>query len=688
MKSRILLAAGLLALLSPGTMLANGVLVSDATTGQYARALWSRVVVDVENQVSMTTTTQEFLNVQGAEVTVSYAFPMPPGATATRLRWKDGSTWHLASFVAEPQDSTLPGSGTTIYYNLKTYLGDKPLFFNLPRKLKPDSVLTVELTYVELLPYKNGVVTYRYPNNYQLIQSEALQTQTLLFSLSSQRTIDTIAVLTPAGGTATSAGTHALAAFERNNAPAESDYAVSYSLRSTELGLFSLSTKPSDSLGYFAFIVEPNPAGTAVIRKNFAVIIDRSGSMWGDKIVQARNAASYIVNNLNEGDWFTLVDFDDAITPFRPGLVPYLTSTRDSALEYISTLTARGATNIEGAFNTTIPYFQTSPDTAANLIIFLTDGQATAGQTNTDSILARVSRAVGATGKTIYIFTFGIGNDVNRQLLTLIASMNSGIAEFLGNDQLQERITDFYNAVRNPVLIGPSISFSSPTVFEPYPDPLPNLYKGRQLLVSGVYTSGPGGTVTFSGTSFGHPVSYQYDLDLADTLVEEYAFLPKVWAKLKIEFLLVRYYSAPAGSSLAEELKDEITALSIRYGVLSPFTSFSGEPSTGVERSAQEPGVQPASTYQLLGNYPNPFNAGTVIKFRIAKSLFRPVTVKIYNAVGQLVRILTVAVQGEGEYRVEWNATGQDGLPVPSGAYFYIVDFGDALLGGRMLFIK
>jgi len=468
MVTRILFAVGLLAVLSPSMMLANGVLVSDATTGQYARVLWSSVVVDVENQVSMTTTTQEFRNVKGAEVTVSYAFPMPLGATATRLRWKEQGIWYVASFAAEPQDSTLPGSGTTIHYNLKTYLGDKPLFFNLPRKLKPDSVLTVELTYVELLPYKNGVVTYRYPNNYQLIQSEPLQTQTLLFSLSSQRTIDTIAVLTPAGGTATSTGTHALAAFERNNAPAETDYTVSYSLRSTELGLFSLSTKPSDSLGYFAFIVEPNPASTAIIRKNFAVIIDRSGSMWGGKMEQAKNAASYIVNNLNEGDWFTLVDFDEQITPFRSGLVPYLTSTRDSALTYISTLTARGMTDIDGAFNATIPYFHAASDTAANLIIFLTDGQATIGQRNTDSILARVARAVDATGKTIYIFTFGIGTDVNRQLLTLIASMNSGIAEFLMNEELESRITDFYNAVRNPVLISPSISFSSPTVFEPY----------------------------------------------------------------------------------------------------------------------------------------------------------------------------------------------------------------------------
>jgi Ca-activated chloride channel homolog len=678
----------LLALSLPCMALANGVVVSDATKGVYAKLLWSRVRVDVESQVAMTTTTQEFLNTTGTEAKVSYAFPMPLSATATKLRWKEGSTWYTASFVAQPQDSTLPGSGTTMNSSLKTFLGQKPLFFGFPRKLKPDSLLTVELTYVELLPYKSGIVSYLYPGAYRLIQTATLQTQTLQFNLSSQRTIESIGLISPRGGTISNSGNSAVVTFEMNSAPADSNYVVSFSLRATELGLFSFSTKPSDTLGYFCFVVEPNPAETNVIKKNFVVIIDRSGSMSGTKMVQAQNAARYIVNNLNEGDWFTLVDFDDIISSFRNSLVPYDAATRDSALVYISTLGARGLTSISGAFTKAIPFFQSVSDTSANLVIFLTDGQATAGQTNSDSILAVISRAVKATGKSIYVFTFGIGSDVNQQLLTMIASMNSGVAEFLGNDQLESRITEFYNTIRNPVIIGPKISFSSPSISEPYPNPLPNLYKGQQLLVSGIYTAAVGGSVTFSGTSFGRPVSYQYQLTLADTLIEKYSFLPKVWAKLKIEFLLIRYYSAPSGSTVAAELKKEIIALSIRYGVVSPFTSFSGTPATGVERSVAAPAPHLPQVYQLLGNYPNPFNAGTMIRFRVARQLNQGVTVKIYNSAGQLVRMLTVAVRGEGDYAVEWNALGLDGLPAPSGAYFYIIDFGDALLGGRMMLIR
>jgi Ca-activated chloride channel homolog len=689
MSRALILAFVAIVLLAPYALLANGVLVVNASSGVYARVDTSAVAVDIQGQVAITTSTQIFRNVTGAKANVVYAFPMPAGASATRLRWKYGSVWWTANFAAQAQDSTLPGSGGTIASSLKSFLGDKPLYFTIPWAVQADSLITVELTYVELLPYSFGTVTYKYPNRYALIQATPMLLQSLSLSLSSTRTIESAVLAVPMGGMVINTGTHATASYQRSLAKADSDYVFKYVLRSTELGLFSFSTKPSDTLGYFTFMVEPDPSSTDIIRKNFAVIIDRSGSMGGDKIVQARNAAAYIVNNLNEGDRFTLVDFDNIITPFRQNLVPYLNSTRDSALTYINGLTARGSTDIEGAFATTLPYFAATSDTAANIIIFLTDGQPTWGVTQPDSIVARITRNVAVTKRSIYIFTFGIGTDVNTQLLTLIASTNAGLAAFLGNDQLEARITQFYNTIRNPVIIAPKISFSSPSISEPYPSPLPNLYKGQQLLVSGIYTTAAPGTVTFSGTRFGQPVSYQYQLALADSAVVPHAFLPKLWAKLKIEFLLVRYYSAPAGSTLAKELKKAIQDLSIQYGVVSPFTSFSGgTPSTGVERGSIDAFSGQPSMFELIGNYPNPFNAGTVIRFRVAAQLHRIARVSIYNNAGQLVRELSLPVTGAGEYSIAWDARGQNGMPLPSGAYFYIIDMGEGFLAGRMLLIK
>lgn len=689
---RVLIVSALLLFL-PSLMSANGLLVIDATQGVCGRLDTSAVAVDIQGQVAVTTTTQIFRNVSASKTMVVYAFPMPAGASATRLRWNYGGVWWSANFAAHAQDSTLPGSGGTVASKLKTYLGDKPLYFTIPWAVGADSLITVELTYVELLPYSFGTVTYRYPHRYTTIQSAALALQSLALTLSSPRTIESATLTSPSGGSLVNTGNQVTASRQKTAAVADSDYVFQYVLRSTELGLFSFSTKPTDTLGYFMFGVEPDPTTTAIIRKNFAVIIDRSGSMGGVKMDQAKNAAAYIVRNLNEGDTFTLVDFDDIITPFRNRLVPYTPTARDSALAYIAGLTDRGGTDIDGAFGTAIPYFAATSDTAANIIIFLTDGQATSGVTLTDSILARITRAVAATRRSIYIFTFGIGADVNTQLLTMIASTNAGLAAFLGNDQLEARITQFYNAIRNPVIINPKIAFSSPSITESYPSPLPNLYKGQQLLVSGSYTSATSGTVTFSGTRFGQPVSYQYPLILADSAVQNNAFLPKLWAKLKIEFLLVRFYTAPANSPLAAELKQEIQRLSLLYGVVSPFTSFSGGTPGGGGASGVEQGAFPdpsdhPSGFALIGNYPNPFNAGTVIRFHVRVPLHHLARISIYNNAGQLVRELALPVSGAGEYSIAWDATGRDGRSLPSGAYFYIIDLGEGFLAGRMLLIK
>ena len=206
--------------------------------------------------------------------------------------------------------------------------------------------------------------------------------------------------------------------------------------------------------------------------------------MYGTKIVQARNAAKHIVNNLNEGDKFNIVDFEGTVKSFRTGLVDFTLASRDSALQYVNQIIANGWTNISGALATAINQFQTTADTTANIVIFLTDGVPTAGITSTNDLLAHITTVVTQVQKTIYLFAFGIGADVNQQLLTLLASQNNCRAEFLGNDELESRITDFYNSIRNPVLVNTRVSFNSELISELYPNPLPNLYKGQQLIVS------------------------------------------------------------------------------------------------------------------------------------------------------------------------------------------------------------
>jgi Ca-activated chloride channel homolog len=457
----------LLLTLNVNFVFANGVCVVDASQGKYLKLLTSQVNVNVDNQVAIIKATNEFINETDSAVSFKYAFPLPEDASAIGLRWFIDGKWNEAVISSSPQDTTLPGGEISIDYSLSQFLGSTPLFFDINSKIKPDSTIIIELTYVQFLKYEFGNVNFSYPNDYTLIQSSPLNIQELNFNLSSSRTIETIQLLSHDPNNINNSGYSALINFNINEAQADKDYKVLYSLSTDELGLFGFSTLQPDSLvpdqyskGYFLFVAEPNPnQNVGVINKVFTLIIDRSGSMMGSKIEQAKNAADFIVNNLNMGDKFNIVDFSDNISSFRSSHVDFNEENKNAALAYISTLNADGLTNISGAFDTAIPQFINSNDSTANIIIFLTDGLPTAGITETNSLLDHIHNLVVQAETGVTIFAFGIGNDVNKQLLTLLASQNKGLSQFLGEDQLEKVITNFYLQIRNPVLLNTQIAY-------------------------------------------------------------------------------------------------------------------------------------------------------------------------------------------------------------------------------------
>ena len=666
----------------------NGVGVVNASLGTYLKLTGTKIETSVQLQISITKTSQTFYNNLGSDKTVAYAFPLPDGASGIGLKWKLNGEWHTAPISPTPQDTSLPGG--TMNTNLRTYLGAKPMFFSIPDQVKRDSTLIVEMTYVQFLKYDFGSVFYNYQNDYRLIQNQTIESQELSFNLTSPRTIDSIRLVSLNPITQlTNNGNSATVISNQYSAVPSVDFKIKYSLNLNELGLYSYSTMIPDTLlpdtlgGFFMFIAEPNPGTTAdIIKKVFTLVLDRSGSMSGTKIIQAKNAASFIVNNLNAGDKFNIIDFETYVYQFRNRHVLYTPQSRDSALQYVASISAGGSTNISGAFSSAVPQFNAANDSTANIIIFLTDGMPTVGITERTALLSHVHNLITSTETEIFLYSFGIGTDVDQQLLTLMSSQNNGYAEFLLNDELESRITNFYLRIKNPVLLSPTVTFSSPNINNVYPSPLPNLYIGQQMIVAGRYTETGPLTVTLSGRAFNQPVSYQYNFNRNDSADTRYQFLTKVWAKQKIENLLIQYYSLNPVTPEAIALKQQIIQLSIDYGVISPFTSF-GNPNaiTGPEETIVENSIP--GDYKLLSNYPNPFNPQTTIKLIVDKNFSGIAMIKIYNSAGILVDFAELFINGNGVYEFVWKAE-----KFSSGVYFYSVDFGDEILFSKMLLLK
>ena len=676
---------------------ANGVCIENAETGVWLELIESDVNVQIENQVCIVTATQKFLNTLQTPFILKYAFPLYEDASATGLKWEIEGNWYEAIITATEPD-TIPG-GSNMIADLQEYLGETPLYFSSEDAIiLPGSLFQVELTYVQLLPYAFGDVNFYYPNDYSLIQSTILNQQHLHLELNSFRTIEEFLLLSHTPTNIQNTGYYAELDFVEFESFADTDYHLQYSLSLDELGLFSMSTYldpgnvPDEyGNGFFTFIAEPDPDNSGnIIEKVFTLIVDRSGSMgWENKIEQARNAASFIVNNLNEGDMFNIVDFAGNVSAFQNEHVEFTPTNQSAALSYISNIYASGSTNISGAFDLAVPQFATTNDSTANIIIFFTDGEATAGITNTELLLAHVHDLIIITETNINLFTFGIGSDANPQLLTLLASQNNGLCVILGNDELEEVITAFYLQIRNPVLINTEISFTPDNIVcEIYPDPLPNLYQGIQMIVSGRYNEPGLITVSLDGSAFGQPVNYEYEMSLSDSVNSQYQFLTKLWAKAKIEHLLIEYYSLDPNSTQAEAIRELVIEISIAYGVLSPFTNYSG-PGVGLlEEEIPESGNTVIKPFELLGNYPNPFNPSTTISFSVKNDYSGIVLIKIYNARGQFIKLLALQVNGQGRYEILWDGTNKKSETVASGLYFYTVDFGDAILASKMLMLK
>lgn len=674
---------------------AAGVAVIDAPTNDLVKSVTCDIDIDISNQVALVTTSQLFINDRHHNVNVKYAFPLPEQASATRLRYRLHDTWLEAKLTASPPDTTLPGSGGSggsVHWRLDEYLGDTPFYFEIDQSLEPHDSLEIELQYVQLLIQSHGEVSMVYPGGLDVVQSAALERISVQANIESQQTVSDAAIEPCQPTDLIQIGNTVSLAWQGNQLP--QDLTVRYTVTSDELAMFGLATRIPDAQlpdpwgGFFLVgVVPPISEQISSIGKRFTFIIDCSGSMTGNKIVQARKAARYIIDHLNPQDWFNIVTFSSSARTLFDTHKPADNDFCNQAKVFIDhQIKASGSTNIGAAFGMAIDDYRWSSKEEANIIIFMTDGLPTAGIRNTDELCSYIAGESQSQSAPLSVFCFGIGHDVNKQLLTRIADNHQGKAMFIADQEVEPRISALYKDVCNPVILDAQLSFDRDDVVQVYPQTISNLYQGQQVLITGRYQHSGPLHLQLNGQAFGQPVQYDFDLTLPDTLEPQYHFLPQVWAKQKIEQMLVDYYLLEPYTSEAQTLKQQIIEFSISYGIASPFTSFT-PPTTAVEEELEtesDEQVARPEIAELLGNHPNPFNPATTIQFRVHELLTRMVEIRIYNALGQLVRILPLEVSRTGLFSILWDGRNEHGMALPSGVYVYVIDLGEMQLTGKM----
>jgi Ca-activated chloride channel family protein len=316
------------------------------------------------------------------------------------------------------------------------------------------------------------------------------------------------------------------------------------------------------------------------VKREVTIVIDRSGSMAGSKLDQARAAALQIVEGLQEGEAFNILDYAHTVSSFAPRAVLRDAQTVLQARRYLESLRPSGGTNIHDALLEALRQESAGPDHLP-IVLFLTDGIPTIGRTAEADIRRMVEAGNGTQRR---VFTFGVGADVNAPLLDAIAVATRGISTYvLPGQDIELTVAGVFRRLYGPVLaepslqtLGPDGEISTRLVRELIPTPLPDLFEGDQLVLLGQYRTGGPITFRLGGRFLGARRSFEFTFPLRDATTRN-GFVPRLWASRRIGELVDRIRqdpSCPPGSSTQRELVEEILRLSRRFGVLTEYTAF------------------------------------------------------------------------------------------------------------------
>lgn len=320
---------------------------------------------------------------------------------------------------------------------------------------------------------------------------------------------------------------------------------------------------------------EPEP-------RDVVFVLDKSGSMQGDKIEQAKKALQFMVERLRPTDRFNMVIYSNTVQLFQEGLQLAKPEIIRAAVAHIGTITAEGGTNIEGALASGLGLFADSP--SVHQMVFLTDGLPTVGERDRHKLC---QQALAANKHQVRLVAFGVGFDVNAMFLDSIAVQNHGLSEYvLPGENIEERVPGFYQRMQNPLVTDAVVSFEGANIHDTYPRQVGDLYEGERMLLVGRYrlpTAGteekPVGTgpaskaakLIVSGKRRGESVRYEFNMNLAAAArAGEQEMVARMWAAKKVGFLVDEIRL----NGQNQELVDSIVKIGTRFGILTEYTSF------------------------------------------------------------------------------------------------------------------
>lgn len=546
---------------------------------------YHNVTVSIKDQLAVTRIDQVFFNPNPWQVEGIYLFPLPLDAAISSFTlWVDGKP--VEGQVLEAEQARQQ------YWEIVNSLRDPALLEYIDRgayrahifPIVPQGERHIELEYAQTLAAENKLVRYIYPLNTEKFSLWPIEQVSIQMEIFSSQPVQAVYSPSHPIEITRQSNSQVRVSFEASQVTPDKDFALYYSLGAEQvlhLLTYRDPDEPQDPDGFFLLLLAPElESPTRKLPKDVILVLDRSGSMEGEKFRQAQAATRYILENLNSDDRFNLVAFSTGTQLFASDLQSKQSAPQ--AIRWVEGLSALGSTDINRAL---LEAAAMNSNERPTYLIFLTDGLPTEGITDSQKILDNLETSAQ---DNLRLFSFGVGYDVDTFLLDSLAQDQHGVTTYvLPGERLDEILSSFYSKINTPLLTELDIDFNEVNVYDVFPNPIPDLFQGSQIILIGRYRQGGTATLTLRGQMEGSIQYFQYpDQFFTREKPEDpiLAALPSIWATRKIGYLLnqVRLQGPD------EETIAQIVKLSIRYGIVTPYTSYLVSENTPLGAAAQE----------------------------------------------------------------------------------------------------
>ena len=598
---------------------------------QLSPLLSTDVKINVTGMLARTQVTQRFHNPSQDWVNAIYAFPLPENAAVDHLNMTIGERKITGKIMPKQQAKAYFETAKEQGRKASLIEQKRPnLFTNAIANIGPNETISVTIEYQQVIRFDQQTFSLRFPMTitprYSPRASQIpLINQTAVAKVNSNGWGESVSVLSRQIKTPDEPANPIRISVELNSGFSISPEDIvsehhpiditpkdqqtgHYQIELTKEHIanqdFSLRWKPtvgdipsaahfSETIGNYRYAMvmltpprqddaDDKSTKTPVSAREVVFLLDTSGSMAGESIVQAKRAVDFALTQLHPEDSVNVIEFNDAPQALWNTAMPATANNIQRARNWVASLSANGGTEMAPALSmalhkTNLEQGNTNEGSPVQLrqVVFITDGSVS----NEDALMSLIENQLADSR----LFTIGIGSAPNSYFMTQAAQAGRGTFTYIGDiNQVQQKMTELFNKLTRPVMQDIHIEFARDTEF--YPSVIPDLYQDQPVVIhyrapvahleNGMQLQQPDNAVKVTGWQMTNASpSKPWSIRMPLSPAAKSAGMGVAWAREKIE-QLSHTLRRERDNTMRQTWQHSITEIALEHHMVSQFTSL------------------------------------------------------------------------------------------------------------------